>query len=76
MTLVSIGKIKQRLKAKKMLSIEQCKKLIGDKTLSDKEVEEIRDELYILANLAFDHWKETRKPIGGQKTASKPALTE
>jgi len=59
-----------------MLSIEQCRKLIGDKTLSDKEVEEIRDELYVLANLAFDHWKETKKPLKEQEGGSKPALTE
>ncbi len=44
-----------------MLSIEQCKKLISDKKLSDKEVEEIRDELYILANLAFEQWRATHK---------------
>lgn len=44
-----------------MLSIKQCKKLIADKNLSDKEVEEIRDELYILANLAFEQWRVTHK---------------
>ncbi len=44
-----------------MLSIEQCRKLIDDKNLSDEEVEQIRGELYVLANLAFDHWKEAKK---------------
>ena len=44
-----------------MLSIEQCKKLIDDKNLTDKEVEEIRDELYVLANLAFEHWRKAKK---------------
>lgn len=44
-----------------MLTLEQCKKLISDKNLTDKEVEEVRDELYILANLAFEHWRETKK---------------
>lgn len=43
-----------------MLSIEQCRKLIDDKNLTDKEIEEIRDELYVLANLAFEHWRETK----------------
>ncbi len=54
-----------------MLSIEQCKKLISDKNLTDKEVEEIRDELYILANLAFEHWKETKKKNDSNKRTSK-----
>lgn len=54
-----------------MLSIEQCKKLIADKDLTDKEVEEIRDELYILANLAFEHWRETKKKNDTNGRASK-----
>lgn len=49
-----------------MLTIEQCKKIIGDKNLTDKEVEEIRDELYILANLAFEHWRETQGDKGSK----------
>ena len=63
-----------------MLTVEQCKKLIADKNLTDKEVEEVRDELYVLANLAFDHWKQTKSlkkdAIIDQEGASKPPLTE
>lgn len=58
--LASTGKKKQSLKTKPMLSIEQCRKLIADKNLTDEEVEQVRDELYILANLAFDHWQKTK----------------
>lgn len=52
-----------------MLSIEQCKKLIKDKNLSDEEVEEIRGEIYILANLAFENWR--RKKNDTNKRTSK-----
>lgn len=54
-----------------MLSVEQCKKLISDKSLTDKEVEEIRDELYILANLAFEHWKEAKNQNDSNRQTSK-----
>ena len=45
-----------------MLTLEQCKKILGNKAqnLTDSEIESIRDELYIAANLAFSHWQKNR----------------
>lgn len=74
------GTRKKSLKIQTMLSIEQCRKLIDDKNLSDEEVEQIRGELYVLANLAFDHWKDTKnsakKPLEGQESPSKQLFKE
>lgn len=47
-----------------MLSIDECRKLIdGGEKYTDKEIEEIRDNLYGLANLAFDVWLEEKKKV-------------
>lgn len=58
----------------KMLSLENCKKILGDKAidLSDEAIEEIRDELYIAANLAFSHWQ---KNCSSTKREEKSSLT-
>lgn len=37
-----------------MISIEQCKKHIGETHLSDSEVVEIRDAIYALVESVFD----------------------
>ncbi|MDP3955901.1 MAG: hypothetical protein Q8Q18_01505 [bacterium] len=37
-----------------MLSAEQCKKIIGETNLSDREIEEIRNALYALVEGVFD----------------------
>ncbi len=44
-----------------MLSIEEMKKSLNDKSLSDKEVEEIRDGLYGLAEVIFEKWMQEKK---------------
>jgi len=44
-----------------MIPIEKVKKLIGKTELSDEEVGKVRDDLYVLANLSFEHWRETHK---------------
>lgn len=44
-----------------MISIEQCKKLIGETNLSYSEIEEIRDIIYALTESVFDDLAE--KPI-------------
>ncbi len=44
-----------------MISIEQARKLLDDKSLTDEQVGQIRDQLYALANLAFDSWQEDKK---------------
>jgi len=43
-----------------MLSLERVKKLINDPNLSDKEIEEIRDGFYQLAELMFEQWQAER----------------
>jgi hypothetical protein len=52
-----------------MLSVENCKKILGDKAigLSDKAVEAIRDELYVAANLAFAHWQKSCASTKGEE---------
>jgi len=54
------------------LSVEQCKKILGDKSknYTDEQIEVIRDELYILANLAFEHWKSCSSTKGEEKSSS------
>ena len=44
-----------------MLTLEHCKKILGDKAegLSDENIEAIRDELYIAANFAFENWRKS-----------------
>jgi len=44
-----------------MLSIERVKELLNDPKLSDKEVEEIRDQTYLLTEVIFEQWMEERK---------------
>lgn len=43
-----------------MLSVERCKKLLGDKAknYTDEQIEARRDELYIAATLAFNDWQK------------------
>lgn len=43
-----------------MLSIERTKELLGDPSLSDAEVEQIRDEFQILVEIIFEKWKGER----------------
>ena len=45
-----------------MLTIEQCKKILNGNglNLNDEQVERIRDELYIAANICFDHWQKSQ----------------
>ena len=44
-----------------MLSVERVKELINDPKLSDKEIEKIRDHLYMLSEFMFEQWMEDRK---------------
>lgn len=43
-----------------MLSVERVKELLNDPKLSDKEVEEIRDQLYMLSEIMFEQWQAER----------------
>jgi len=43
-----------------MLSIERVKELLNDPSLSDKEIEEIRDGFYQLSEIIFEQWQAER----------------
>lgn len=44
-----------------MLSLERAKILLNDPMLSDKDIEEIRDECRDLAEIIFEKWWEERE---------------
>jgi len=44
-----------------MVSIERAKQLLDDPSLSDADVEEIRDGFRILSEIAYEAWKANRK---------------
>ena len=46
-----------------MISVEKFKKLLGPEAqnLTDKEIEQIRDSQYQLADIAFDMWVKDKK---------------
>ena len=37
-----------------MLSVERCKEIIGNKTISDSQIEKLRDTLYALVENIVD----------------------
>ena len=47
------------------MSIEECRKYIPDKNLSDKEVEKIRDDIYALGKLAIEMY--IKEKLSGKK---------
>jgi hypothetical protein len=55
-----------------MLSLEQCKKILGERArnYTDGQLEGIRDELYILAGLAFEHWKHCSSTKAEEKSSA------
>lgn len=57
---------------KSMLSVERVKELLNDPKLSDKEVEEIRDQLYMLSELMFEQWQAERIKAKKAETENKP----
>ena len=44
-----------------MVGIAEVRRLIGDETLSDEEVAEIRDAFRILGEIIFEQWLSERK---------------
>ena len=54
-----------------MFTLEHCKKILDDKAvgLSDEAIEAIRDELYIAASLAFEHWRKSSSTKGEEKSS-------
>ena len=57
-----------------MLSVERVKELINDPKLSDKEIEEIRDQMYMLTELIFEQWmaKRTKAKENKEKAEQNP----
>ena len=45
-----------------MLSIEECRELIGDPDLTDEEILSIRDDHYAMACLALESYHRSKKP--------------
>ena len=56
-----------------MLSVERVKQLANDPTLSDKQIEEIRDGFYMLSQVIFEQWQAERNKAkeAGQKDSKK-----
>ena len=56
-----------------MLSVERVKQLANDSTLSDKQIEEIRDGFYMLSQVIFEQWQAERNKTkeAGQKDIKK-----
>ena len=52
-----------------MLSVERVKELINDPNLSDKEIEEVRDGLFMLAEVMFEQWQAERIKAKKEKEA-------
>lgn len=53
-----------------MIPLTKFKELLQDygKILSDEEIERIRQDMYILTDIAFDFWeKDNRMKIGNNK---------
>ena len=67
-----------------MLSTERVKQLANDPSLTDKQIEEIRDGFYMLSQVIFEQWQAERnkakeagqkdnKKINNQNEYEKPA---
>jgi hypothetical protein len=56
-----------------MLTTERVKQLANDPTLSDKQIEEIRDGFYMLSQVIFEQWQAERNKAkeAGQKDSKK-----
>ena len=53
-----------------MVSFERAKELLDDPTLSDLEVEQVRDEFRLLAEIIFETWREERVKAKEGKTST------
>lgn len=63
-----------------MLSVEHCKKTLkNNKELNEEQIKSVRDELYVLAGLVFDHWKQsfysTKEEAKSSLVGEKPRLS-
>ena len=55
-----------------MLTITHCKKILGDKAadLSDEDIDALRHEMYVLANLSFSNWKKNCSSTKAEELSS------
>ena len=44
-----------------MVSLERAKEILNDPSLSNAEIEQIRDEFRTLAEIIFEVWREDRE---------------
>jgi len=53
-----------------MIPLKECRTLLGPVGISESEVEEVREQLYRLAEIFVDAWinESTSKPEGQQET--------
>ncbi len=56
-----------------MLSIERVKELLNDPKLSDKEIEEIRDQMYMLCEIMFEQWQAERIKAKAEQKENAPS---
>lgn len=49
-----------------MLTVERVKELVNDRSLTDEEIKEIRDEFYVLAEIIFEQLKAERETSSQQ----------
>ncbi len=54
-----------------MLTIQQIKELLKKPAMADEKAEEIRDNLYLLAEIIFEQWQH-EKNIARKSPSSKP----
>jgi hypothetical protein len=58
-----------------VLTLKRCREILGkDCTLTDEELEMLRDQLYVIADMALDAYHATREPgdpthLAGAETA-------
>lgn len=48
-----------------MLTMSQCREILGKTDLSDQKIEEIRDMFVVLSDLAIDSFLEKRNRVNG-----------
>jgi len=58
-----------------MISVQQAQQLINDPTLSEKEVQVIRDEMRLLAEIIYECWQEQKKPLTNQNDKQRTKTT-
>lgn len=55
-----------------MLTLTHCKKILGNEAadLSDEDIDALRHEMYVLANLSFNHWQKNCSSTKAEELSS------